>query len=77
MALIKPISDLQNYQAILDKVKEGKPIFLNQDGHLKYALVDINEYEEYVTVLDLLRRLKNAEASKHYDFDEIKDKLFS
>lgn len=76
MAQIKPVSELKNYQTVLDKVKKGKPTFLNQDGQLKYALVDINEYDEFITALDLLKRLKNAAALEHYDFDAIKKDLF-
>ncbi|MCJ2172423.1 type II toxin-antitoxin system prevent-host-death family antitoxin [Lactobacillus kefiranofaciens] len=76
MAQIKPVSALKNYQAILSRVKKGKPIFLNQDGQLKYALVNINEYDEFITALDLLKRLKNAAALEHYDFDAIKKDLF-
>lgn len=33
--------------------------------------------DEYATVLDLVNELKNAEKSKHYNFDEIKEDLFS
>lgn len=76
MAQIKPVSELKNYQSILSRVKKGKPTFLNQDGQLKYALVDINEYDEFITALDLLKRLKNVAALEHYDFDAIKKDLF-
>lgn len=46
MPNIKPISDLRNYANILDKVEEGKPVFLTKNGRGCYAIVDINEYEE-------------------------------
>ncbi|WP_297817704.1 hypothetical protein [uncultured Lactobacillus sp.] len=32
---------------------------------------------EYATELELVNKLKKAEKSKHYNFDEIKEDLFS
>lgn len=47
MPNIKPISDLRNYNSVLQDVAVGSPVFLTKNGHGKYAIVDIAEQEEY------------------------------
>lgn len=47
MPNIKPISDLRNYNTVLQDVAVGSPVFLTKNGHGKYAIVDIAEQEEY------------------------------
>ena len=46
MPNIKPISDLRNYSAVLDAVKEGAPVYLTKNGRGCYAIMDIEEQEE-------------------------------
>lgn len=77
MLQIQPVSELRNYNKVLDKVKKDSPVFLTKNGYGKFALIDIEEYDKFTTALELLNKLKNAEESKHYDFDEIKGDLFS
>ena len=47
MPTLKPISDLHNYDEVLRHVAHGSPVFLTNDGHSRYALVDFDEYSEY------------------------------
>ena len=47
MPNIKPISDLRNYNTVLQDVAIGSPGFLKKNGPGKYAIVDIAEMEEY------------------------------
>ncbi len=47
MPNIKPISDLRNYGEVLRDVAFGSPVFLTKNGHGRYAVLDIAEYEEY------------------------------
>ena len=43
---INPISDLRNYSEVLHDVAEGAPIFLAKNGHRRYAIMDIQDYEK-------------------------------
>lgn len=46
MPIIKPISDLRNYNSVLDSVKEGSPVFLTKNGRGCYAIMDIADQED-------------------------------
>ncbi len=46
MATISPVSDLRNYNTILDKVEIGSPVYLTVNGRGKYTIRDIEEDEE-------------------------------
>ena len=46
MPTIKPISDLRNYTAVLDKVTVGSPVYLTKNGRGCFTIMDINEQEE-------------------------------
>ena len=43
MINIQPISELRNYNSILDEVKEGQPVYLTKNGKGVYAIVDIKD----------------------------------
>ena len=45
MPTIDKVSSLRNYQAVLEKVKPGNPVFLTKNGTGRYAVVDIAEYD--------------------------------
>lgn len=46
MPIIKPISDLRNYNSVLEDVRVGSPVYLTKNGHGCYTIMDINEQEE-------------------------------
>lgn len=47
MMNIKPISELRDYNKVLNDVTPDEPLFLTKNGHGKFAVIDIKEYEEY------------------------------
>lgn len=47
MPNIKPVSDLRNYGEVLRDVAVGRPVFLTRNGHGRYAILDMEEYQEY------------------------------
>ena len=47
MPNIKPVSDLRNYGEVLRDVAVGQPVFLTKNGHGRYAVIDMEEYQEY------------------------------
>lgn len=47
MPTIKPVSDLRNYGEVLRDVAIGRPVFLTSNGHGRYAILDMEEYQEY------------------------------
>ncbi|MCL2486240.1 MAG: type II toxin-antitoxin system prevent-host-death family antitoxin [Oscillospiraceae bacterium] len=46
MPTIRPISDLRSYAAVLGEVAANRPVFLTKNGRGKFAIIDINEYED-------------------------------
>lgn len=46
MAVISPVSDLRNYNTVLEKVEYGSPVYLTVNGRGKYVIRDIEEDEE-------------------------------
>ena len=45
MANICPVSDLRNYNSVLEKVSAGSPVYLTVNGRGKYIIRDISEDE--------------------------------
>ncbi|MBO1307689.1 type II toxin-antitoxin system Phd/YefM family antitoxin [Enterococcus sp. 669A] len=71
MTNIKPISQLRNYNKILEEVKPNQPLFLTENGHAKYAIVDIEEYEQFIMGLELFEKLEQTKSDKTYDNRDI------
>ena len=55
MAVISPVSDLRNYNTVLDKVEYGSPVYLTVNGRGKYTIRDIDEDEEIEKTKAMLR----------------------
>lgn len=55
MAIIKPVSDLRNYNTVLANVAEGSPVYLTVNGRGRYAIRDIAEDEDYEKTKAMLR----------------------
>lgn len=47
MATISPVSDLRDYNKVLNKVNYGDPVYLTVNGRGKYTIRDIEEDEEF------------------------------
>lgn len=63
MPNIKPVSDLQNYNEVLQDVATGAPVFLTKNGRGCYVILDIHDYEKQQTTLNLIAELSNGEQS--------------
>ena len=55
MANICPVSDLRNYNSVLEKVSAGSPVYLTVNGRGKYIIRDISEDEEFEKTKAMLR----------------------
>ena len=67
MINIKPVSDLRNYNSVLEKVEEGNPVYLTKNGNGEYVIYDIKdqlegresgEKEGYISIEDLRKKYK-------------------
>jgi prevent-host-death family protein len=79
--------ELKNYSSALKKVTKTEPIILTKNGYGKYAIVDLDAYEEMKTELEkanaMLQYYRETSESLHrtmngektYSHDEMKKKL--
>ena len=79
MPCIKPISDLRNYNTVLNDIECGSPVFLTKNGRGKYVLMDMEEYEKTKSSLALLSALAEGEVSAQdkgcLSIDEVERRL--
>ena len=61
MPCILPVSDLRNYNEVLQNVTEDSPVFLTKNGRGCYVVIDIKEYERMVAELKLQKALAEGE----------------
>lgn len=61
MPNIKPVSDLRNYNEVLQAVSTGEPVFLTKNGRGRYALIDITDYEKTQATIKLMSQLAAGE----------------
>ena len=45
MPAIMPVSSLRSYTEVLEEVAPGTPVFLTKNGHGKYAILDMEDYD--------------------------------
>ena len=57
MPHIKPISDLRNYSDVLRDISVGAPVFLTKNGRRRYAIMDMEDYEQTQATLLLMNEL--------------------
>jgi antitoxin Phd len=80
MPNIKPVSDLRNYNEVLKNCVNGDPIFLTKNGHGRYVILDIQDYERQQATIKLLSKLNEAEeaiktGSEWLTLDDVKKNL--
>lgn len=63
MPNIKPVSDLRNYNEVLQDISVGEPVFLTKNGRGRYVIVDMEEYERTHATIKLLSELAKGENS--------------
>ena len=71
----KPISDLRNYDEVLQDIDIGRPVFLTNNGRGQYAILDIREYERTQATMKLMAELAKGERSGWLAADEVESRL--
>ena len=67
---IRPITDLSDYNSVLNEVTLGSPVYLTKDGVDSYVIVDIKEQienEKNRAALKLMQELNNGIKSGEED----------
>ena len=82
MIAIKPVSDLRNYNEVLQDVADESPVFLTKNGYGTMVLMSIEQYSALTD--DVERKLDEADAfaanssirlSKSDVFDKIRSRV--
>ncbi len=55
MPAIHPVSDLRNYNTVLEQVSAGSPVYLTVDGCGRYTIRDIADDDEFDKTKAMLR----------------------
>ena len=63
MPQIKPVSDLRNYNEVLNDVSAGSPVYLTKNGHGRFAIYEIDDIERREAEIKLLHELTLGEIS--------------
>ena len=63
MIAIKPVSDLRNYNEVLQDVADESPVFLTKNGRGTYVVITIKDYERLTATKTLFTELKKGEDS--------------
>ena len=63
MIAIKPVSDLRNYNEVLQDVADDSPVFLTKNGRGCYAVITIRDYEKLTATKNLFAELQKGEDS--------------
>jgi PHD/YefM family antitoxin component YafN of YafNO toxin-antitoxin module len=75
MLNIKPISELRNYNKLLDEVKPNQPVILTKNGYGKYAIVDLQQLDFLNTMNELHKIMVHAEKSGTVSLDDFEKEL--
>lgn len=70
MAIINPVSDLRNYNTVLEKVSVGTPVYLTVNGRGRYTIRDIAEDDEFERTKAMLRLMCELAAGKQSGEDK-------
>lgn len=78
---IKPVSDLRNYNEVLNDVTAQEPVFLTKNGRGSYVIMDmetynsIMEYKKKQAVDWLMAELEKAEEGESFPIEELEKEL--
>lgn len=82
MAAISPVSDLRNYNVVLEKVEPGSPVFLTVNGRGRYTIRDIADDEEFEKtkamlqlMLELYEGRQSGEAQGYVPSSVVRERL--
>ncbi len=70
MATINPVSDLRNYNTVLDQVSAGAPVYLTVNGRGRYTIRDIADDEEFEKTKAMLRLMCELNEGKRSGEEE-------
>ncbi len=60
MPAIMPVSTLRSYTEVLEEVRPGSPVFLTKNGHGRYAILDMADYDCLVAERKLILELERG-----------------
>lgn len=63
MPAIMPVSTLRSYTEVLEDVRPGSPVFLTKNGHGRYAILDMSDYDRLVAEQTLFSELSRGRQS--------------
>lgn len=63
MPAIMPVSTLRSYTDVLEDVRPGSPVFLTKNGHGRYAILDMADYDRLVAERELFSELERGRMS--------------
>ncbi|MEG0759334.1 MAG: prevent-host-death protein, partial [Raoultibacter sp.] len=70
---------LRNYGDVLRDVTVGAPVFLTKNGHGRYAVLDMQDYEKMQTTLEMMNEIergrKSGEEKGWIDMDDVEARL--
>lgn len=76
---IQAISELKDYNRVLDNVKYGDPVYLTRNGKGKYAIYTIEDANNYEEIRDLKNNVESHELKDFSffvsDINELERKL--
>ena len=67
MPAIMPVSTLRSYTEVLEDVRPGSPVFLTKNGHGRYAILDMADYDRLVAEQTLFGELQRGRMSGESD----------
>lgn len=70
MTYINPVSDLRNYNTVLEHVEEGSPVYLTVNGRGRYTIRDIKDDEEFEKTKAMLRLMCELNAGRRSGEEE-------
>ncbi len=80
MTVIKPVSDLRHYNAVLEDVRPGSPVRLTVNGRGKYTIRDISEDIEFARtkamlelMIELGRGKRSGERDGYLDIGDVRE----
>lgn len=56
-----PVSDLKNYNEVLKNCHKGEPLYLTEDGRVRFVVMDFEDYESDCAEKNLLLKFQEAE----------------
>lgn len=69
MAITLPVSDLKDYNKVLENITENSPVYLTVNGQHKYVIRDIKEDEELEKAKAMVALLMELQKGRNSGFE--------